>query len=60
MFLLAIHFYQKLSLKLVFRTGNAPDIPDTDFGKVCIQTCIHNCVCIHNSLSAKHSEAILG
>ena len=48
MFLLAIHFNRKLSLKLVFRTGNAPDIRDIDIGKFC------------NSLSAKHTEAILG
>ena len=27
-FLLAIHLYQKLSPKLVIRTGNAPDIRD--------------------------------
>ena len=47
-FLLAIHFYQKLSPKLVFRTRNAPDIRDIDIGKAC------------NSLSAKHTEAILG
>ena len=48
MFLLAIHFFRKLSPKLVFRTGNAPDIRDIDIGKVC------------NSLSAKHTEDILG
>ena len=48
MFLLALYFYQKLSPKLVFQTGNAPDIRDTDIGKVC------------NSLSAKRTEAILG
>ena len=47
-FLLAIHLYQKLSPKLVIRTGNAPDIRDIDFGKV------------YNSLSAKRSEGILG
>ena len=46
--LLAIHFYQKLSPKLVFGTGNAPDICDIDIGKVC------------NSSSAKHTEPILG
>ena len=46
-FLLAIHFYQKLSPKLVVRTGNAPDIRDIDIGKVC------------NSLSAKHTETVL-
>ena len=48
MFLLAIHFYRKLSPKLVFRTRNAPDIRDIDTGKVC------------TSLGAKHTEAILG
>ena len=48
MFLLALYCYQKLSPKLVFQTGNAPDIRDIDIGKVC------------NSLSAKRTEAILG
>ena len=48
MLLLAIHFYRKLSPKLVFRTGNAPDIRDIDIGEV------------SNSLSAKHTEDILG
>ena len=48
MFLLALYFCQKLSPKLVFQTGNAPDIRDIDIGKVC------------NSLSAKRTEAILG
>ena len=48
MFLLAIHFYRKLSPKLVPRTGNVPDIRVIDIGKVC------------NSLSAKHAEATLG
>ena len=48
MFLLAIHFYRKLSPKLLFRTGNALDIRDVDIGKVC------------NPLSAKLTEAILG
>ena len=48
MFLLALYFCQKLSPKLVFQTGNAPDIRDVDIGKVC------------NSLSVKRTEAILG
>ena len=48
MFLLDIHFSRKVSPKLVFWTGNAPDIRDIDIGKVC------------NSLTAKHTEAILG
>ena len=47
-FLFTIHFYRKLSPKLVFWTGNAPDIRDIDIGKIC------------NFLSAKHTEAILG
>ena len=47
-FLLAIHFDRKLSSKLVFWMENAPNIHDTDIGKVYI------------SLSAKHTEAILG
>ena len=46
--LLTIQFYRKLSPKIVFRTGNPPDICDIDTGKVC------------NSLSAKHTETILG
>ena len=47
-FLLAIYIYQKLSPKLVFRTGNARDVRDIDTGKVC------------NSLSANYTVAILG
>ena len=46
-FLLAIHFYRKLPPKLVFQTGNAPDIHEINIGKV------------YNSLSVKHTEAIL-